>query len=151
MLRDQGLIISGLSLLMCLSPRYRRRSLLIIRRRQRAERQIRQRARRHNDQPFAAELRSHRAEQHLAERPGLSDELRVWRSPGSRARGEQFVNPASGGFEFGARRKLVAIDGSLRNEPKVTALFAERVFEQQCIFIERLLLNFRRPKWLRLG
>src|SRR6266545_4202142 len=138
MLRDQGLITSG-------------RSLLIFRRRQRGERQIRQRSRRHNDQPFAGELRSHRAEQDPAERPGLSDELRIGRSPAFRARGEQFVNPASGGFEFGARRKLVAVDGARRNEPEVTALFAERVLKQQCIFIKRLLLNLGQTQWLRLS
>src|SRR5262249_17897957 len=92
-----------------------------------------------------------RAEQRSAERPGLSYQLRIGRSPAFRARSEQFVNPASGGFEFGARRKLVAVDGALRNEPKVTALFAERVLGQECIFIKRLLLNFRETQRLRLG
>ena len=70
--------------------------------------------------------------------------------PAFRARGEQFVNPASGGFDLGARRKLVAIDGALRNKPEVTALFAERVLEQR-VFIKRLLLNFRQTQRLRLG
>src|SRR5215831_12382797 len=138
MLRDQGLIISG-------------RSPLISWLWQRGERQIRQRARRHDDQPLAAESLRRRAEQRSAERPGLSYQLRIGRSPAFRARSEQFVNPASGGFEFGARRKLVAVDGALRNEPKVTALFAERVLEQECIFIKRLLLNFRETQRLRLG
>src|SRR5215475_15526109 len=138
MLRDQWLIISG-------------RSLLIFRRRQRGERQIRQRVWRYDDQPFAAESWSHWAEQHPAERPGLSDQLRIGRSPTFRARDEQFVNPASGGFDLGARRKLVAIDGALRNKPEVTALFAERVLEQQCIFIKRLLLNLCQAQRLRLG
>jgi len=138
MLRDQRFIISG-------------RSLLIFRRRQRGERQIRQRSRRHNDQPFAAESLSYRTEQHPAERPGLSDKLRIGRGPAFRTRGEQFVDPASGGFDLGARRKLVAIDGALRNKPEVTALFAERLLEQQCVFIKRLLLNLRQTQRLRLG
>ena len=77
--------------------------------------------------------------------------MRIGRSPAFRAHGEQFVNPASGGFDLGARRKLVAIDGALRNKPEVTALFAERVLEQQCVFIKRLLLNFRQTQRLRLG
>jgi hypothetical protein len=77
--------------------------------------------------------------------------LRIGRSPAFRTRGEQFVNPASGGFDLGARRKLVTLDGALRNEPEVTALFAERVLEQQCIFIKRLLLNFCQTQRLRLG
>src|SRR5262249_26420244 len=83
--------------------------------------------------------------------PGLRDQLWIRRSPVSRMRGEQFVNPASGGFDLGARRKLVAVDGAMRNEPKVTALFAEHVLEQECIFIKRLLLNLRQTQWLRLG
>jgi hypothetical protein len=77
--------------------------------------------------------------------------LRIGRSPAFRAHSEQFVNAASGGFDLGARRKLVTIDGALRNEPKVTALFAERVLDQQRVFIKRLLLNFRETQWLRLG
>src|SRR5262245_4993251 len=138
MLDDQGLIVSG-------------RSLLIFWRRQRGERQIRQRARRHNDQSFGSELRRRRAEQHSAVRPCLSNKLWIGRSPAFRTHSEQCVNPASGGFEFGAGRKLVAVDGARRNKPEVTAFFAERIFEQQCVFIKRLLLNLREAQRLRLG
>jgi hypothetical protein len=38
----------------------------------------------------------------------------------------------------------------MRNKPEVTALFAEREFEQECVFIERLLLNLRQTQWLRM-
>src|SRR5215510_13942231 len=163
---DCGLrIADSFCLLVSLSPCLLVSLSFRLRRGERGERDELQSALRSDEQAFASQFCGYGREQHSAQLPSLDlkfgvrfgDQFAATRSADAISRSQQLIYALRRRFDLNALWQEMAFDAVRGHQPEKASVGlgvsggSERVFEQDCIFVEQPLLNFIRAQRPRMA